>query len=94
MRAGTTVKQPEGFKAFIPTPLPPDPPLTFDAEMTRLLSEADRALGRLDGAASILPNADFFVAMYVRQEAVSAAARRRASYGGERLGQSLTLLPV
>jgi Fic family protein len=38
--------------------------------MQRLLSEADRALGRLDGATSTLPNPDLFVAMYVRQEAV------------------------
>ena len=42
----------------------------MDKELTRLLSDADRALGRLDGAASILPNPDLFVAMYVRHEAV------------------------
>jgi Fic family protein len=35
-----------------------------------LLSDADRALGRLDGVTSILPNPDLFVAMYVRHEAV------------------------
>ena len=34
------------------------------------LSAADQALGRLDGAALTLPNADLFVGMYVRQEAV------------------------
>jgi Fic family protein len=34
------------------------------------MSEADLALGRLDGVASTLPNPDLFVAMYVRQEAV------------------------
>jgi len=42
----------------------------MDAELTRLLSEADRSLGRLDGVATILPNPNLFVAMYVRQEAV------------------------
>jgi Fic family protein len=42
----------------------------MDAELTRLLSEADHALGRLDGIASILPNPDLFVSMYVRHEAV------------------------
>ncbi len=31
---------------------------------------ADRALGRLDGVTTILPNPDLFVAMYVKQEAV------------------------
>jgi Fic family protein len=69
-RAGTFVKQPAGFRAFIPEPLPPDPPLKMDAEIIRLLSDADRALGRLDGIAHILPNPDLFVAMYVKQEAV------------------------
>ena len=70
MRAGRLIRQIEGYKAFIPAPLPPDPPLSFDAEMITLLSRADRALGRLDGITSILPNPDLFVAMFVRQEAV------------------------
>ena len=70
MRAGRSIRQIEGYRAFIPAPLPPDPPLKFDAEMIRLLSEADLALGRLDGISSILPNPDLFVAMFVRQEAV------------------------
>lgn len=70
MRAGQHVKQPTGYSAFIPSPLPPDPPVQMDDELTRLLSDADRALGRLDGVASVLPNPNLFVAMYVRQEAV------------------------
>ena len=51
-------------------PLPPEPPLEMDRELTRLLSEADHALGRLDGVTSVLPNPDLFVSMYVRHEAV------------------------
>ena len=70
MRAGRFVKQMEGYNAFIPAPLPPDPPVAMDQELARLLSEADRALGRLDGVATVLPNPDLFVAMYVRHEAV------------------------
>ena len=70
MRAGKYVKQVEGYRAFIPAPLPPQPPIVMDAELTRLLSEADHALGRLDGVTSILPNPDLFVSMYVRHEAV------------------------
>jgi Fic family protein len=70
MRAGTYVKQATGYQAFIPAPLPPDPPIEIDAELSRLTSEADRALGRLDGVATVLPNPDLFVSMYVRQEAV------------------------
>jgi len=69
-RAGRFEQQLAGYRAFIPAPLPPDPPISRDAEMDTLLSRADQALGRLDGCASILPNPDFFVAMYVRYEAV------------------------
>lgn len=64
------MKQAEGDSSFIPAPLPPDPPLVQDQEIIRLLSDADRALGRLDGVCSVLPSPDFFVAMYVRYEAV------------------------
>jgi Fic family protein len=60
----------EGYRAFIPAALPPHPPIAMDAGLTRLLSEADHALGRLDGVTSILPNPDLFVSMYVRHEAV------------------------
>jgi cell filamentation protein, protein adenylyltransferase len=70
LRAGKYVKQPGRYKAFVPSPLPPDPPVAMDAELTKLLSQADRALGRLDGIGAVLPNPDLFVAMYVRQEAV------------------------
>ena len=35
-----------------------------------LLSQADRALGRLDGSIQTLPNPDLFVFMYIRKEAV------------------------
>ena len=69
-RAGRYIKQLEGYSAFIPAPLPPVPPIKMNGELTRLLSDADRALGRLDGVATVLPNPDLFVAMYVKQEAV------------------------
>ncbi len=69
-RAGRYVTQLAGYRAFVPKPLPPDPPLAWDADLMRLLSEADLALGRLDGLARNLPNPDLFVAMYVRREAV------------------------
>lgn len=59
-----------GYKAFLPKRLPPDPPLRYDDEMWKLLSDADRALGRLDGSTDMLPDPDLFVFMYVRKEAV------------------------
>ena len=69
-RAGTFARQPGGYAAFIPKPLPPHPPIQMDSQLLELLSKADRTLGRLDGATEILPNPNLFVAMYVRQEAV------------------------
>jgi len=69
-RAGQYIQQPEGYKAFIPKNLPPEPAIRMDQEMWALLSQADRALGRLDGSSEILPNPDLFVFMYVRKEAV------------------------
>lgn len=69
-RAGRYITQPAGYKAFIPAPLPPDPPIAWDEELQGFLSKADMALGRLDGIATILPNPDLFVSMYVRKEAV------------------------
>jgi Fic family protein len=64
------IRQPEGYRAFIPAPLPPDPPLAFDAQLATVLAKAGTALGRLDGVAATLPNPELFVAMYVRREAV------------------------
>ncbi|HEX7070605.1 MAG TPA: Fic family protein [Rhodothermales bacterium] len=69
-RSGRYIRQPEGYSAFLPASLPPDPPVRVAGELQRLLSEADRALGRLDGSVQTLPNPDLFVYMYVRKEAV------------------------
>ncbi|MBR6479396.1 MAG: Fic family protein [Clostridia bacterium] len=68
-RAGR-FQQCDGYKSFIPSKLPPNPPINIDLEMQTLLSIADRALGRLDGITQILPNPELFVAMYVQKEAV------------------------
>jgi len=69
-RAGRYVAQPSGYRAFLPAPLPPDPPVALIGELPGLLSAADRALGRLDGSVLTLPRPDLFVFMYVRKEAV------------------------
>ncbi|MCC6625842.1 MAG: Fic family protein [Chloroflexi bacterium] len=69
-RAGRYVRQPTGYRAFLPSPLPPAPPVRLEGQLQALLSRADLALGRLDGSIQTLPNPDLFVFMYVRKEAV------------------------
>ena len=60
----------ERVDAFVPTPLPPEPPLMWDGELAMLLSEASSAVGRLDGSARVLPNRELFIDAYVKKEAV------------------------
>ena len=69
-RAGAYRRQLSGYRAFMPSPLPPAPPINITGKMQACLSRADMALGRLAGSIETLPNADLFVLMYVRKEAV------------------------
>jgi Fic family protein len=59
----------ETVRAFVPPPLPPDPPLRLDG-LQQLLEQANQAVGWLDGLASILPDLSLFIYTYVRKEAV------------------------
>lgn len=59
----------ERVRAFVPPPLPPAPPLDLLPLMGRL-SDADRAVGRLDGITALVPDTGLFLYMYVRKEAV------------------------
>jgi len=54
--------------AYIPDPLPP--PLSITPQVLRLLSEADRAVGELEGAGHIIPNPELFIGPFLRREAV------------------------
>jgi hypothetical protein len=65
-RAGKFLLQSGGYSAFIPTALPPNPPVEYDEELQSLLSKADRELARLDGITTVLPNPDLFIAAYRR----------------------------
>lgn len=59
----------ERVRAYVPTPLPPDPPIRLEELISRL-SAADQAVGRLDGITLLLPNRELFLYMHVRKEAV------------------------
>lgn len=73
MRSGQNISQPQGYKAFIPTPLPPQPPVTIQGELLKKLEQATALLNRLDGMAYTLPNPDLFISMYVKKEALLSA---------------------
>ena len=59
----------EQVRAFVPKDLPPDPPIDLLPLLTPL-SEAERAIGRLDGIAALLTQQELILYMYVRKEAV------------------------
>lgn len=60
----------EQCQAYVPAPLPPEPPLQLSSENQELLDKALLALGRLDSISTLLPDASLFLYMYVRKEAV------------------------
>lgn len=68
-RYTTTTAGGEQVRAFIPPPLPPDPPVRLQALLPKL-SAADQAIGRLDGISVLLPDKNLFLYLYVRKEAV------------------------
>ena len=66
--SGRTVRTPEGYAAFVPDPLPPA--IEWTPALVRALSDADRAIGRLAGEGSRLPNPHLMIRPFVRREAV------------------------
>jgi Fic family protein len=60
----------ETARAFIPSPLPPIPPIEWSSELREKFDQALLALGRLDSVCVLLPDTSLFLYMYVRKEAV------------------------
>ena len=60
----------EKVKAFVPSPLPPVPPLEWTADRRDTFDQALLALGRLDSVSTLLPDTGLFLYMYLRKEAV------------------------
>jgi Fic family protein len=60
----------EQYRAFVPAPLPPSPPFRIEQADYDLIEQANRALWRLDGVATLLPDISLFLYFYVRKEAV------------------------
>jgi Fic family protein len=60
----------EPFQAFVPAPLPPQPPVVWSAALRSRFDSALVALGRLDAVTALLPNAALLLYSFVRKEAV------------------------
>jgi hypothetical protein len=63
----------EVVRAFVPPPLPPEPRIRLDG-LQQLLEQANQAIGRLDGLASILPDLSLFIYAFVKK----LCSRRRS----------------
>jgi Fic family protein len=70
---GSAIKTPgpHGYWAYHPEPLPRS--YDLKQETVLLLSEADRALGRLAGAGRLLPNPHLLIHPYVAREALASS---------------------
>ncbi len=73
MQVGKLIKQIEGYEAFIPNAFPTPELLDFSADILRKAATAERLIGKLDGITHVLPDADFFLSMYVIKDATSSA---------------------
>ncbi len=73
IKIGTIQESEQGFKAFIPDPFPPKEGFSFYAKILKKNDQATRLFGKLDGITKLLPDADFFLLMYLRKDAASSS---------------------
>src|SRR5580658_1678800 len=71
----------EKVRAFVPAPLPPNPPVDLSG-LYQQLDRANQALGYLDGLRTLLPNTQLFLYLYARKEALlsSQIEGRKSSF--------------
>ncbi|HXN07244.1 MAG TPA: Fic/DOC family N-terminal domain-containing protein, partial [Nitrospiria bacterium] len=65
---GKVIKTLQGYWAYLPNPLPPQLPISWD--LAKEISEADRSLSELSGVAQTLPNPHLLINPFIRREAV------------------------
>jgi Fic family protein len=70
---GKYIKQPEGYAAFIPDPFPSSQLIECSRDLITKAALAERLIGKLDGITHILPDADFFLNMYVIKDATNSS---------------------
>ena len=75
-RAGTYKNNLSGemaYKSFVPSVLPPNPPIELSNDIVEILVKANKQLALLEGIATRIPNMDLFISMYVRKEALMSS---------------------
>lgn len=61
------------YSSFVPSPLPPTPPVELSNDIINLLVKANSQLVVLETVASRIPNVALFISMYVRKEALMSS---------------------
>lgn len=61
------------YQSFVPSPLPPTPPIEISEDILEQLIKANSQLAILESVATRIPNVDLFVSMYVRKEALMSS---------------------
>ena len=61
------------YNSFVPSPLPPVPPIVLTEDIVELLIKANSRIAVLESIATRIPNVELFVSMYVRKEALMSS---------------------
>lgn len=61
------------YQSFVPSPLPPNPPIDMTEDLISLLIKANSRLAVLESVATRIPNVELSVSMYVRKEALMSS---------------------
>lgn len=61
------------YQSFVPSPLPPTPPIEISEDILEQLIKANSQLAILESVTTRIPDVDLFVSMYVRKEALMSS---------------------
>jgi Fic family protein len=75
----------EEAQAFVPDPLPPNPPIDWVPDLRSRFDQALLALGRLDSISTFLPDISLFLYMLVEKTGITPATVNKCLRHLERL---------